>query len=156
MHVSLITLGVTDVERSSRFYEALGWERSGDSVPDVVSFLRGGASVLGLFGRDALAEDAGNSPLAGAPAAVSLATNVSAPDVVDALLDAAERAGAEVVKPGEATAWGGYSGYFTDPDGHLWEVAHNPGWDLLDDGRVTLGDERVPGGDGGPGTAGVG
>ena len=141
MYVSLITLGVTDVERSTRFYEAMSWERSSDSVEGVVSFLRGGATVLGLFGRDALSEDAGGTEMGQPPGPVALATNVSSSDVVDMVLDSAGRAGGTVVKRGQATDWGGYSGYFADPDGHLWEVAHNPAWDLLEDGRVILTDD---------------
>lgn len=141
MHVSLITLGVEDVDRSTRFYEAMSWERSDDSVPGQVAFLRGGANVLGLFGRDALSEDAAGTTLAPPPAAVALATNVSSPDVVEAVLAAAERAGGRIVKPGQEVSWGGYSGYYADPDGHLWEVAHNPAWDLLDGGRVLLSDD---------------
>lgn len=146
MYVSLITLGVLDVERSTRFYEAMGWERSDDSVEGEVAFLRGGATVLGLYGRAALSEDAAGTPLAPPPGSVALATNVSAPEVVASVLAAAERAGGQIVKPAQEVFWGGTSGYFADPDGHLWEVAHNPGWELRDDGTVMLGDdpERDP------------
>ena len=140
-HVSLITLGVDDVERAARFYEAVGWRRSAASVEGTVAFLRGGATVLSLFGRDALAAEAG-VPL-GAPAAgaVALAMNVDAAEEVAATLTAAERAGARITRPAGRADWGGSSGYFTDPDGHLWEVAHNPGFGLLADGRVQLSDE---------------
>lgn len=138
VYVSLITLGVEDLERSTRFYEAMSWELSTESVPGVVSFLRGGATTLGLFGREALSEDAAGTPLATPPAAVTLATNVSSPDIVDAVLEAAARAGGRVVKPGQTAEWGGYSGYFADPDGHLWEIAHAPGFTVDEDGRIDI------------------
>ncbi len=143
-HVSLVTLGVDDLERATTFYLAMGWERSGASVPGTVTFLRGGAVVLGLYGRDDLARDAGvaTSDRAGSPG-VALAMNVHAEATVDRALRDAEAAGGTVTIPAARADWGGYSGYFTDPDGHLWEVAHNPGFPLLEDGRLRLpGDDR--------------
>ncbi len=139
-HVSLITLGVTDLERSMRFYEAMGWERSTDSMEGEIAFLRGGYNVLALYGREALSQDAAGLRLADPPASITLATNVGAPELVQGLLDQAERAGATIVKPAQQAEWGGTSGYFSDPDGHLWEVAHNPSWPL-DEGRPVLRDD---------------
>lgn len=140
-HVSMITLGVSDVSRATRFYEAMGWRRSTASVDDVVAFMTGGAVVLGLFGRQDLATDAGiASAPPGAPTSVALAMNLADEQTVDQALARASQAGATVTKLAERTEWGGYSGYFTDPDHHLWEVAHNPGFELLPDGRVQLPD----------------
>lgn len=138
-HVSLITLGVDALEPATRFYEELGWRRSAASVPDVVSFLQGDNVALGLFGRADLAEDANlrADEVAGG-GAVALATNLADETQVDALLAAAEQAGGRVTKPAERAEWGGYSGYFVDLDGHLWEVAHNPFFPLRDDGSVEL------------------
>lgn len=136
-HVSMITLGVEDLARATSFYTALGWSPSSASVPGVVTFLRGGTVALGLFGRDALTAEAGTA-LAPAPGTVALAVNLPDEHEVDAFVATAESHGATVTSPPTRAAWGGYSGYLTDPDGHLWEVAHNPAWDLDDDGRVDL------------------
>lgn len=138
-HVSLVTLGVDDLHRATRFYEALGWRRSSASVEDTITFLRGGTVVLALFGRRDLANEAG-VPIApdGAHAAAALAMNVPAADAVDATLATAEAAGGRVTRPAARADWGGYSGYFTDPDGHLWEIAFNPMLPLLPDGRLWL------------------
>jgi uncharacterized protein len=141
-HVSLITLGVDDLERATRFYEAWGWRRSSASVEGTVTFLRGGAVVLALFGRDALAVEAGVPAAVAGPGSVALAMNLGDEAAVDAALEAAVAAGGTVTRPAERADWGGYSGYVTDLDGHLWEVAHNPGFPLLDDGRVQLPDEE--------------
>jgi uncharacterized protein len=139
-HVSLITLGVRDLAGATRFYEAMGWRRSSASVEGTVAFLRGGAVVLGLFGREDLAADAGVPPgTAGGPT-VAFAMNVATEDAVDGTLTAAELAGGRITKAAARTDWGGYSGYFQDLDGHLWEVAVNPGFELLPDGRVVLPD----------------
>lgn len=140
-HVSMITLGVDDVAASARFYEALGWRRSSASVDGVVAFLRGGAVVLGLYGRDDLAADAGVTPRPAGGPQVALATNVASPQAVDELIAAAISAGGRATRPAQPTDWGGYAGYVADPDGHLWEVAHNPGFELLADGRVRLPDD---------------
>lgn len=138
-HVSLVTLGVQDVERSTRFYEAIGWQRSRASTAEV-SFLRGGAVALALLGRDDLAAEAQTEPLALGPAPVALATNLASEAEVDAWIAMVRAAGGEVVAPASRAEWGGYSGYVSDPDGHLWEVAHNPGFPLTPDGRVALPD----------------
>lgn len=141
-YVSFITLGVDNLDRATRFYEALGWRRSAASVDGEISFMVGGAVVLGLFGRQALADDARVEPeVAGRHGNVALASNVASEEAVDELLAQAARAGGEITKPGQRVFWGGYSGYFRDPDGHLWEVAHNPGFELLDDGRIVLPEE---------------
>jgi uncharacterized protein len=137
--LSLVTLGVADLERSRRFYEdGLGWRRGNDHA-EVVFFQLGGM-VLALWGRDALAGDA-RLPGAGAGdgfGGIALAYNTRAREDVDAVLKEAEAAGATILKPAENTSWGGYSGYFADPDGHLWEVAWNPDWTLAEDGSVRL------------------
>jgi uncharacterized protein len=140
-HVSLITLGVDDLAGATRFYETLGWRRSSASVDGTVAFLRGGAVVLALFGREALAADAGVAPSPGRGGAVAFAMNVATEDAVDGTLATAARAGGRISKAAERADWGGYSGYFEDADGHLWEVAYNPGFGLLPDGRVLLPDE---------------
>jgi uncharacterized protein len=137
-HISLVTLGVADVERASRYYEALGWRRSAASVDGTVAFLEGGTVALGLYGRRALAGEAGVDPPSRSTGAVALAMNVAGPAEVDEAMARAAAAGGTVTAPPVATDWGGYSGYVTDPDGHLWEVAHNPGFPLTDDGRVEL------------------
>ncbi|HEX4433673.1 MAG TPA: VOC family protein [Acidimicrobiales bacterium] len=133
--VSVITLGVADVGRARAFYEALGW--SGESPDGEVIFFQAGGMVLALWGRDQLAEDSAVVD-AGGWGGVTLAYNVGSPGEVDAVLAAAEDAGATIGRPGAMTFWGGYSGIFIDPDGHPWEVAHNPGWFIDDDGSVYL------------------
>jgi catechol 2,3-dioxygenase-like lactoylglutathione lyase family enzyme len=139
--INVVTLGVTDLERSTAFYRGLGWRMSSSSVAGEVSFFQIGACVLALFGHDALAEDACVNPHEPPPfRAVSLAVNLASPEEVDAAIAVAESAGATVTKPGQAVFWGGYNGYFADPDGHLWEVAHNPYWTMDDEGVVQLPD----------------
>lgn len=136
--LSLVTLGVGDLARAKAFYESLGWTGVTPAGADVVFFQSGGM-VVGLWGRRQLAED---STVAddGGWGGVTLAHNVRSPEEVDAVLAEAEAAGARIGRPGAATFWGGYSGVFVDPDGHPWEVAHNPGWPLADDGSVALPD----------------
>jgi len=133
--VSLITLGVSDVSRARQFYEALGW--SGESPDGDVVFFQAGGMILALWGRPQLAEDSAvEDP--GGWGGVTLALNVASPAQVDAILAEAEAAGATIGRRGASTFWGGYSGVFLDPDGHPWEVAHNPGWRLEPDGSVRL------------------
>ena len=133
--VSLITLGVADTGRARAFYEALGW--SGESPDGDVVFFQAGGMVVALWGRDQLAADSVVEDTGGW-GGVTLAYNVSSPDEVDAVLAEAEGAGASIGRPGATNFWGGYSGVFIDPDGHPWEVAHNPGWVLGDDGSISL------------------
>ncbi len=139
--VALVTLGVDDVPRAASFYRRLGWPVAGEESPDFCVFRTRGA-LLALFGRQELAADAGRADSGDDFGGVSLAINLDSPAAVDAALAAAHEAGATVTKPAEATEWGGYSGYFADPDGHAWEVAHNPFWPLGDDGLP-----RIPGGE---------
>jgi len=136
--VSLITLGVADVARSTAFYEALGWPRSPSSVPGEVSFFNTDGGLLALWGRDDLAKDAGATGAQPGFRGVALAINLESRELVDACFGEVRAVGGEVVKSPHATDWGGYSGYFADPDGHLWEVAHNPSWPIGADGRPAL------------------
>ena len=123
--ISMLTLGVQDLERSRHFYEeGLGFPRR-ESPPEVAFFTLDG-SWLALYGRDDLAADAGVSPGGHGFSGVTIAHNVTSPAEVDAVLDQAVAAGGRLVKSGQQVFWGGYSGYFADPDGYLWEVAHNP------------------------------
>jgi uncharacterized protein len=136
-HVSLVTLGVSDVDAATAFYTRLGWRASSASVAGEITFFHGPV-VLAVWDRGELARDAGLEEEAPTFAGVALAVNLGSREAVDEFLGDVADAGGEVVKPAQATEWGGYSGYFTDPDGHLWEVAHNPGWPLNADGSVTL------------------
>ena len=135
--VSLVTLGVADLGKARSFYEALGWTTNAASEDDVVFFQAGGM-IVALWGRDELAEDCGLEDTGGF-GGIALAHNVGSPAEADAVLAEAQAAGATVIRPGAATFWGGYSGVFLDPDGHPWEVAHNPHWTLGEDGSVRLG-----------------
>jgi catechol 2,3-dioxygenase-like lactoylglutathione lyase family enzyme len=134
--ISVITLGVDDLERSRRFYEALGWRTNAEPGADVVFFQAGGA-VVALWSRAALAEDS-CTQYAGGWGGVTLAYNTRSPGEVDSVIAEAEQAGGTIARPAGPTFWGGYSGVFADPDGHPWEVAHNPHWRLRDDGSVDL------------------
>lgn len=134
--VSLITLGVGDLARSRAFYERLGWKTGAEPGDDVVFFQAGGL-IVALWDRRMLAEDSGVRD-GGGWGGVTLAYNVRSPGEVDAVLTEAAAAGAKIARPGAETFWGGYSGVFIDPDGHPWEVAHNPHWTLHDDGSVAL------------------
>lgn len=133
--VSVITLGVADVARARRFYEALGWRTTSEG--DDVAFFQLGGSVLGLWDRGALEGDSGVVD-GGGWGGVTLAHNVDSPDAVDRVLAEAASAGARISRPAGETFWGGYSGVFVDLDGHPWEVAHNPGWGLEPDGSIRL------------------
>jgi uncharacterized protein len=133
--VSFITLGVSDLARSKAFYERLGWIASPASQDSIVFFDLNGV-VLGLFGRKALAEDAGVPDGAAGFSAVTLACNQRSEAEVDAVMREAEAAGAVILTPAEKVFWGGYRGYFTDPDGHIWEIAHNPFAPIDAEGRV--------------------
>jgi len=133
--LSLVTLGVTDFERARAFYEKLGW--SGISPDGEVMFFQSGGMILALWDRGLLAEDSAVTD-GGGWGGVTLAQCVDSPEAVDAVLAEAEAAGATIGRPGAPTFWGGYSGVFVDPDGHPWDVAHNPGWTLAEDGSVHL------------------
>ena len=137
--VSLITLGVADVARARAFYEALGWHLDGgvDDESDHVAFFQVNGFILALWGRAKLAEDSGVED-SGGWGGVTLAYNVRSPAEVDAVIEESRAAGATIAREGAETFWGGYSGAFVDPDGHPWEVAHNPGWVVHGDGRTTL------------------
>src|SRR5207248_4154840 len=133
--VSLITLGVADAARARVFYERLGWK--GMSPDDDVVFFQAGGMIVALWARHKLAEDSAVTD-GGGWGGVTLAHNVASPEAVDAVLAEAEAAGATIGRRGAPTFWGGYTGIFIDPDGHPWEVAHNPGWTLAEDGSVRL------------------
>ena len=134
--VSLVTLGVADLERSRRFYEALGW-RSTSKPEDGVVFFQSGGMVLALWGREELAKDSMVEDTGGW-GGVTLACNLRSPAEVDGFIERARNAGATIPRAGAETFWGGYSGVFIDPDGHPWEVAHNPFWTITDDGDIVL------------------
>jgi predicted lactoylglutathione lyase len=139
--VSLITLGVGDLNRSRTFYEDLGWH--GQEVEETVFFQAGGSAIV-LWSREKLAADCGVSddPHGGFDG-VTLAHNARSTAEVDSLLAVAERAGAKITRPAARTFYGGYAGVFLDPDGHAWEIAHNPGFELGEDGSLILPDLGV-------------
>ncbi len=134
--VSLVTLGVADVARARGFYEQLGWVTHAEPGDDVV-FFQAGSMIVALWSREKLADDSGTDD-SGGWGGVTLAHNVSSPAEVDAVIEEARRAGARIARDGAETFWGGYSGVFVDPDGHPWEIAHNPYWTLSDDGSIVL------------------
>lgn len=135
--LSLVTLGVRDLERARRFYVALGWT-SGAAPADDVVFFQTGCMIVALWGREQLAEDTVVED-SGGWGGITLAYNARSPSEVDAVLAEAEAAGATIPRAGAETFWGGYSGVFVDPEGHAWEVAHNPHWTIGEDGSVSLG-----------------
>lgn len=136
--VSLITLGVADVAKATQFYEQLGFVRSQTASQADVSFLRAGGIVLALWGREAQRDDANAGDLWTGNGGIVVARNVGSAAEVDAAMAKAEAAGARILKQATKTPWGGYNGYFADPDGHVWEVAFNPHWPLGEDGRIEL------------------
>jgi catechol 2,3-dioxygenase-like lactoylglutathione lyase family enzyme len=133
--LSLITIGTSDWARSRAFYEALGWE--GQSPDGEVIFFQAPGMIVALWDRAKLAADSCVTD-SGGWGGITLALNMRSPDEVDAVLAEAEAAGATIGRPGAATEWGGYSGIFLDPDGHPWEVAHNPYWTIGEDGSTNL------------------
>jgi uncharacterized protein len=136
--ISLVTLGVADVGRAKAFYEALGWR--GQELQETVFFQAGGLALV-IWSREKLAADSGVEPgSTGAFGGIALAQNVRSTEEVDALVAAAEAAGATVTRAPSRTFYGGYAGVFADLDGHLWEIAHNPGFGLADDGALVLPD----------------
>ena len=137
--VSIVTLGVTDLKRSKAFYERLGWRRSVSKAEGIVFFQAGGMA-LALYPREDLAKDAGVAPEGHGFNGTSLAYNARTRAEVDTVLQEAVAAGATLVKPAQEAFWGGYSGYFSDPDGFLWEVAWNSGFPIAEDGSIRLPD----------------
>jgi len=135
--VSLVTLGVADLKRSREFYKRLGWRRSMAKAEGVVFFQAGGMT-LALFPRQELAKDANVTPQGDGFRAISLAYNARHRAEVNSVLEEAEAAGAKLVKPAQDAFWGGYSGYFSDPDGFLWEVAWNPSFAIAEDGSIRI------------------
>jgi hypothetical protein len=138
-NVVIVTLGVSDLDRSIAFYTGLGWEQRGDRTQGIVWFRTSGPWV-GLFSADELAADAGLAveelpAFRGSTLAVNLPTEAE----VDAAMSLVRQLGADVVKEPTRAEWGGYSGYFADPDGHLWELCFNPGFPLDEDGRIEIG-----------------
>jgi uncharacterized protein len=136
--ISLITLGVRDLQASKAFYaNGLDWKPAFES-PEIL-FYQAGGMVFALFARDQLAADMNADPGKLGPSAMALAYNVRAREEVEPILQRAVAAGAELLKPARQADWGGYSGYFADPDGFAWEVAWNPSWKISTDGRIELG-----------------
>jgi uncharacterized protein len=134
--LSLVTLGVQDLQRARKFYESLGWSNNAGPDDDVVFFQAGGM-IVALWDRARLAEDSAVED-GGGWGGVTLAYNTRSTDEVDAVIAEARSAGATIGREPGPTFWGGYSGVFIDPDGHPWEVAHNPYWEIDDRGSVTL------------------
>ena len=135
--MSLVTLGVRDLDVARRFYAALGWH--GQEVEDTV-FLQAGGCVVALWGRAELAADCGVEDSGASFGGIALAHNVRSREEVDAVLAEAAEAGARVTRPAAETSYGGYAGVFVDPDGHPWEVSHNPGFTLAEDGSLVVPD----------------
>jgi uncharacterized protein len=135
--LSLVTLGVADLGRSVAFYEAVGWRVDNDWREQDVAFFQAGGMAIALWHREALAAD-GAVTDPGGWGGITLAHNVRSPAEVDAVIAEAEAAGATIGRAGAETFWGGYSGLFIDPDGHPWEVAHNPNWTIAEDGSLTI------------------
>ncbi len=137
--VSIVTLGVADLKRSQHFYERLGWRRSMAKAEGVVFFQAGGMA-LALYPRHELANDATVASEGHGFNGISLAYNARNRSEVDSVIKEAAAAGATVVKPAQEAFWGGYSGYFADPDGFLWEVAWNPAFPIAEDGSIRIPD----------------
>lgn len=135
--VSLITLGVADVARARAFYEALGWRASGPAGG--VAFFQAGGMIFALWSWQALADDAGIAPSGQGFRGSALAYNVRDKAEVAEIVDAWVAAGGTVTRPGQDTFWGGHTAYVADLDGHLWEIAWNPGWPIAEDGSIELG-----------------
>jgi len=137
-HVSLITLGVADIAKATAFYERLGFVLSKKASEASVSFFKAGGIVLAIWSRESQKEDANANDLWTGNGGIVVAQNVASESEVDEMMAKAETAGARILKLAAKTFWGGYNGYFADPDGHVWEVAHNPFWALDENGRVDL------------------
>jgi catechol 2,3-dioxygenase-like lactoylglutathione lyase family enzyme len=137
--ISIVTLGVPNLQRSHEFYERLGWRRSMANAEGIVFFQAGGMA-LALFPRGELAKDANIPPGGNGFSGITLAYNTRSQEEVDSILAQAAAAGAKILKPAQEASWGGYSGYFSDPDGFLWEVAWNPYFSMATDGSLRLPD----------------
>jgi predicted lactoylglutathione lyase len=137
-NITLITLGVADVAKATAFYESLGFVKSKAASQDEVSFFRAGGVVLALWGREAQRDDAKAGELWNGNGGMVVAQNVASEAEVDAAMARAVASGARILKPASTTFWGGYDGYFADPDGHIWEIAFNPHWGLDEDGLIEL------------------
>ncbi|GAB5374866.1 MAG: VOC family protein [Acuticoccus sp.] len=137
--LSLITLATRDLERSTRFFEALGWQRSVKDAPGC-AFYQCGSLAIGLYPRENLFGDLGIADDGSAVGGITIGYNTRTREEVDAVLDKVAALGAEVLKPGHEIFWGGYVGFFRDLDGHVWEVAWNPGFPITEDGAVVLPD----------------
>ena len=137
--ITLITLGVDNLDRSVAFFERLGWRRSVKQA-EGIAFFQCGSIAFSLYPKEALARDVGVQATGGGSESFAIAYNTRSKEEVDDLLAEVETAGAKVIKPAEEAFWGGYSGYFRDLDGHLWEVAWNPGFPLDGEGAVSLPD----------------
>jgi hypothetical protein len=135
--ISIVTLGVADLDRSRKFYERLGWKQSAASTGDVIFFQAGGMA-LALYPRSDLAKDANIAEEGQGFAGVAIAYNARSHHEVDAVLAEAAAAGAKILKPAQEAFWGGYSGYFADPDNFPWEVAWNPSFPIAEDGSIQL------------------
>ena len=135
--ISLITLGVSDLARACNFYRRLGWSPGNDPEQQEIAFYSCGGMILGLWDRARLADDS-HMLDAGGWGGVTIAYNVASPAAVDSTIKEAREAGATIVREPAATFWGGYSAMFADPDGHPWEIAHNPFWTLHEDGSISL------------------
>lgn len=138
--VSLVTLGVADYERAKTFYEALGWSVTWEA--EETAFFTANGVVLTLWGREKLAADLGVDDDGARWGGIALAHNVGSRDAVDAIVERARASGAAVTREPAETFYGGYAGAFRDPDGHTWEIAHNPGFGLRDDGSVVLPESK--------------
>jgi uncharacterized protein len=134
--LSLITLGISDLERARKFYEALGWKTGAEEADDVV-FFQAGCMVFALWGREQLAEDSAVSVGSGW-GGITLAYNTRSQEEVDQVIEQARKAGATIGREPAETFWGGYSGVFIDPDGYPWEVAHHPHWTIEENGALTI------------------
>lgn len=136
--ISLITLGVADIAKATAFYEALGFMKSKRASQEDVTFMRAGGVVLALWGRQAQLEDASAEDIWTGNGGIVVAQNLASEAEVDSAMAQARAAGARILKPAAKVFWGGYNGYFADPDGHIWEIAFNPFWQLDEQGRVKL------------------
>ncbi|MET0169326.1 MAG: VOC family protein [Aliihoeflea sp.] len=135
--ISIVTLGVDDLDRAIAFYEDMGLT-AGMKVPGDVAFFQMGGTLLALWPRAKLAADAGVEDSRPGFSGVALAYNTRSDAEVTEVLEAAEKAGGRIVKPAQRAFWGGWYGYFADPEGHLWEVAHNPDFPIDAEGRISL------------------